>query len=153
MAEILANLQDINTHLPPNVQINNADDPGLQVSAFRLIRGQLVSIFTPIILNTWDSPNTTPELIREIAGRLIASKYYARVLSGNDVDEVPGYAVSLYNQAISILADIRSGVQIVVDADGNPLATDDIGPDPQGDVYPNDTSTPGPQFTMTRVLS
>lgn len=153
MAEILASLEDINAHLPANVLINNAVDNSLQVDAQRLIRGQLVSIFTPAVLNAWLTPDTTPELIRTIAGRLIASKYYARLLSGEDADAFPTYSVNLYNEAISLLSDIKSGAQIVVDAGGNPLAQDTIGSDPVNDVFPNDQSTDGPQFTMSRALS
>lgn len=150
MAEILADLSDINAHLPPNVQISNAVDDSLQVDALRLIRGQLVSIFTPAVLNSWTTPDATPELIRSVAGRLIASKYYGTTLAGQVPDEMAAYAVSLYNEAISILTDIKGGVEIVVGTDGNPLPTDTIGSDSSADMQPQ---TGTPVFSMGRALS
>lgn len=150
--EILASLSDINAHLPPNVQVDNSVDDSLQVDALRLIRGQLVSIFSAPILTSWSDPDTTPELIRSIAGRLIASKYYAKTVAGNVPDEYATYAAELYQEAIGMLADIKSGVQIVVGLDGNPLPQDTIGSDPSADVFPTDTSG-SPVFTMGRPLS
>jgi hypothetical protein len=150
MSEILASLSDINAHLPANVQISNNSDPSLQVDALRLIRGQLVSIFTPAVLNSWTTPETTPELIRSIAGRLIASKYYAKTLAGNVPDEMAAYAVSLYNEAIGLLTDIKSGAELVVGIDGNVLLTDTIGSDSSADMSPISGS---PVFSMGRALS
>lgn len=151
MSELLASIQDINAHLPINVQINDSVDDSLQVDAYRLIAGQLVSVFSNTVIVTWTSPDTTPDQIRGIAGRLIASKYYARLLAGETPDEIPPYSVSLYNQAVGLLADIRSGNLIVIGTDGNPISDTDT--DISEDMYPTDTSTPGPQFTMDRVLS
>jgi len=150
MSEILASLSDVNAHLPPNVQINNSVDDSLQVDALRLIRGQLVTIFTPAVLNSWADPESTPELIRSIAGRLIASKYYAKTMAGQVPDEMAAYAVSLYNEAIGLLTDIKSGVEIVVGPDGNPLPQDTIGSDPSADMSP---TTGTPVFSMGRALS
>ncbi len=150
MSEILASLSDINAHLPPNVQISNDVDDSLQVDALRLIRGQLVSIFTGAILTSWNSPENTPELIRSIAGRLIASKYYANLVSGNVPDEMAAFAVSLYNEAISILTQIKSGQIIVVGLDGLPLPQDTIGADSNLDMSPISGT---PVFSMGRALS
>lgn len=153
MTQILASLADINTYLPPNVQISNTVDLGLQVDAQRLIRGQLANSYSAATLIGWTTPDTTPELIRAVAGMLIASKFYARLLSQEDVDGIPGYALNLYNQAIATLIGIRSGTIILTDSDGNPIVSIDTGPDPQGDMSPNDADTSGPQFTMSRVLT
>lgn len=153
MAELLANLADINTHLPANVQIDNEVDVGLQVDAHRLIVGQLTSVFTTAQINAWVDPDSTPDMIRSIAGRLIAAKYYARVLSGEAIDEIPGYAMDLYKEAISMLVGIKDGSIIVVGPTGDPITGVDIGSDAQGDVFPNDTSVPGPVFSMGRIIS
>jgi len=150
VSEILASLSDINAHLPPNVQISNDVDDSLQVDALRLIRGQLVTIFTADVMNTWISPDATPEMIRSIAGRLIASKYYANLVSGNVPDEMAAFAVSLYNEAIALLTGIRSGQIQVVGADGNVLVVDNIGSDSATDMSPISGS---PVFTMSRPLS
>ena len=151
MSELLASIPDINAHLPINVQIDNSVDDSLQVDAYRLIAGQLVEVFTTSIITTWTSPENTPDQIRSIAGRLIASKYYARLLAGETPDEIPPYSVSLYNQAVGLLSDIRAGNLTVIGIDGNPIVDPDT--DTSEDVFPNDTSTPGPQFTMSRILS
>lgn len=152
MTSLLADLTDINAHLPANVQVNNAVDDSLQIDAFRLIRGQLSAVFDSSLIASWISPDTTPELIRSIAGRLIASKYYADLVAGNAPDEMAAYAVSLYQEAIGMLTDIKAGTVMLVDTNGNLITQDDIGTDPSLDVYPNDQSTPGPQFTMDRVF-
>lgn len=149
MSEILASIPDINAHLPINVQINDAVDDSLQVDASRLIFGQLVNVFTGAVLTSWSSPGATPPQIRSIAGRLIASKYYAKLVAGQVPDELPPYSVSLYNEAVGLLADIRSGNLIVVDNSGNPII--DVDTDTSGDMYPNDSIAPA--FTMGRVLS
>ncbi len=151
MAEILANLSDINTHLPPNVRATEALTD-IQVDAQRLIRGQLTAIFSSTIISEWDKPDDTPELIRGIAGRLIASKYYARLVSQESADELPGYASGLYLEAIGMLTAIKSGALIITDDNGDEILGTDLGPDPQGDVFPNDSSTP-PFFTVDRVYS
>lgn len=150
MTELLASLEDINTHLPANVKATDSLTE-IQIDALRLIRGQLTAIFTPAILSSWDVPANTPELIRGIAGRLIASKYYSVLVSQQYADELPGYSVTLYSQAISMLSDIKSGALVVVDEDGNVVSGTDIGSDPQGDVFPND-STAGPYFEMGTVF-
>jgi hypothetical protein len=76
--EILASLADINTHLPDDkIRMDDADDDALQIDAQRLIRGSLTGVFTPVIISGWATPDDTPELIRGIAGRFIAAKWYA----------------------------------------------------------------------------
>lgn len=151
MSEILASLSDINAHLPSNVQISNDVDDSLQVDALRLVRGQLVSLFSSTVLNSWDVPANTPELIRSIAGRLIASKYYANQVSGNVPDEMAAFAISLYNEAIALLIDIKSGAILLVDVDGNPLPQEStIGSDINLDMSPISGE---PVFSMSRALS
>lgn len=151
--QLLASLQDTNTYLPPNVQISNAVDNGLQVDAQRLIRGQLVTTFSTDAIQSWDTPDHTPELIRSIAGMLIASRYYSKLISQDSADDVPNYALDLYQKAIAMLAQIRAGTLIVVDGNGVPIPGNDTGSNPQGDVFPNDADTSGPKFTMSRVLT
>lgn len=150
MAEILANLDDINTHLPTDkIEADDANTELYQVDAARFVRAMLAGTFTPVTLAGWDTPAHTPDLIRGIAGRLIAAKYFAtRYAEDSDVSE---FATGLYNAAMAYLNGIKSGTYVVVDANdvviavsGLSLSTDDF--------WPNDSTSPGPVFTMERVI-
>lgn len=150
MAEILADIADINTHLPPNILANDALTD-IQVDAQRLIRGQLGTAFDITIINTWVSPATTPGEIRGIAGRLISAKYYARLLSQESTDEFPGYPTMIYKEAISMLTDLKLGNTVLIGVDGNIISLINGGDLTTADVFPNDSSTDGPYFTMSRT--
>lgn len=118
MALALASADDIQVHLPADKLIVSDDDAAsLQKDVLRIIRGYLAGVFEPTVLASWVSPATTPELIRSIAGRLIASFYYARRYSEDDTD-VPEYAQSKYNEAIAMLTRIAAGTLVLLDAAG-----------------------------------
>lgn len=146
--EILASLQDINTHLPEDkAKMLDSSDDQLQVDAQRLIRAQLSGVFQPSTLASWVDPDDTPELIRGIAGRLIAGKWYATLYSEDELG-VSSFAQSLYAEAITMLAEIRAGTLVVTDANGEPIETNLLD-FTSGSFYPND-SAPGPFFTMEK---
>lgn len=148
MAELLASLDDINRWLPVDkLEATNANSDTFQVEALQLIRGQLASSFTPVILASWDNPTDTPQTIRAIAGRLIAAYLYRAVYS-EDVANIPQYAQELYNEAISMLAQIRANQLIVLDGSGNPIGQNLLA-ESASDVWPNNT-TDGPYFTMAQ---
>jgi hypothetical protein len=143
--EILASLADVNTWLDAKVSMSDADDDDLQIDAQRIIKSTLAGTFTPTILYGWDSPSNTPELIRGVAGRLIAAYWYKEKYSEDDTD-IPPYAQSLYDEAIQMLKDIRSGVLTVLDDNDEAIAVSGLEPIDTW-FWPNDT-TPGPVFTM-----
>lgn len=150
MAEILASLDDINLHLPEDkaVMESGQDDP-YQVSVTRIVRGALSGVYTPVTLNSWDSPGDTPGYVREIAGRLIAAIWYAKLYS-EDIVDLSEYAQFKYNEAMAMLERVRLGEVVLIDED-DPAS-------PQGsltsdDFWPNDSTTPGPVFTMSQVFS
>lgn len=154
VTEILASVDDINTHLPTDKLDAGATTPAsveddinlYEIDAARFIRSMLSGTFTAVQLATWVSPAATPELIRSVAGRLIAAKYYS-VRYAEDSD-TSNYAQQLYNQAVNIIMDIRNGSQVVVDITDTPI--DVIGAGfTADDFYPND-SAPGPVFTMAK---
>lgn len=149
MAEILASLDDINTHLPTDkLEADVANTELLQVDVARFVRAMLVGTFTPITLVAWDSPDNTPDLIRGIAGRLIAAKYYAqRYAEDSDVSE---FATDLYNDAMAYIKGIKSGTYVVVDVNDVPIAATGLGLS-EDDFWPNSTA-PLPAFTMDRVI-
>lgn len=148
--ELFASLDDIQAHLPPGkAEIEDADDDLLQVEAFRLIRAKLASTFATSTITTWVSPATTPEIIRTVAGMVIAAKWFAE-LYAEDSDEDAKYANNLYNQAMALIADIQNGNAPVIDIDdttvlsGSGLLSSD-------DFYPNDTVPP--KFTMDKEFA
>lgn len=148
MTQILASLDDINTHLPEDkLEANDANTELYQVDAARFIRAMLVGTFTPTLLATWVSPATTPDLIRSVAGSLIAAKYYAtRYAEDADVSE---FATGLYNDAMVYLNGIKNGTYVIVDVNDVPIATTGLAMS-EDDFYPN-ASAPLPKFTMDRV--
>lgn len=147
--ELLASLDDINTHLPGDkAKMEDADDDLLQIDVNRYVKSLLSGTFTPVVMSGWSSPGNTPELIRSIAGRLIAAKWYA-TLYAEDTDAVSALAMRLYNEAVAMINDIRSGRQTVLDATLIPIATTSVGLE-DGDFFPNDGA---PKFTMTKIFA
>lgn len=146
-AEILASLSDINTHLPyDKAKMLDSDDDELQTDAARYIRSLLAGFFSAATLASWTTPDDTPELIRGIAGRIIAAKYYATLYS-EDIGTISEYAQNLYNEANNIIDGIRTGTMVVLDTSDNPIPLE-VGISLEAaDFWPNDT-TEGPYFTM-----
>lgn len=142
----LASLDDINTHLPEDkLSLTEGTDDRFQIDAERIVRGYLAGAIPPVTLAAWVDPDSTPELIRAIVGRLIAAAYYAQRYS-EDSTEVPEYAQDLYNKAISQLERIQAGTLELVDIDDLTLLTSNVSFD-SDDFYPNDTA-PEPVFRM-----
>jgi hypothetical protein len=149
MPQILASLDDINTHLPSDkAQATDAKTELLQLDAVRTIKGMLSGTFTPVTLAAWGEPADTPVFIRSIAGRLIAARFYA-LLYSEDQTEVPEYAQWLYDQAIADLGTVITGVTIleevteVVNTGGR--LTEDM-------FFPNGDGTAEPKFLMDQRL-
>lgn len=150
--EILASLADINVHLPDDkAKMQDSDDNELQVDVARYIRSLLSGFFSAATLVSWNSPDNTPELIRGIAGRLIASKYYATLYS-EDVDDVSKFAQWLYNQANAMIDQIRTGSMIILDVNDTPIPIEGGISLTADDFWPNDSSG-GAKFTMEKVFS
>ncbi len=149
--QILADLNDINGWLPDDKLIaDDVDTAEFQVEARRIIKGQLSGVFTPAILFSWATPATTPDVIRGIAGRLIAAYYYRKRYSEDDPD-IPAYAQRLYDEAIMMLTEIRMGTLIVLGPDDVPIADSGLSMSTL-DFWPND-STEGPYFTMDQEFA
>jgi Protein of unknown function (DUF1320) len=148
VAVLLASLDDVKVWLPDDkLQVTDGTISNFQVEAYRIIKSQLAGVFTPVTLITWVSPATTPEIIRGVAGRLIAAYLYREAFT-EDSPDIPPYAQKLYDEAIAMLGEIRSGAITVVDPDDIPISDNkrDMNSD---DFYPNEDA-PGPFFTMTQ---
>jgi len=147
--ELFATVDDINAHLPENkAAISDADDDLLQVEAWRLIRAKLSTTFATTTLNDWADPDSTPDIIRTVAGMVIAAKWYAE-LYAEDSDADATFANNLYLQAMDLLNQIAAGLIVITDDTGEPLVdTSSLSSD---DFYPNDTVPP--VFTMGKEFA
>jgi hypothetical protein len=122
-----------------------ADDSSValfQVDAQRIVKGYLAGSFSPSTLAAWADPDTTPSIIRAIAGRLIAAAFYADRYAEDDPD-VPAYAQEKYNQAMLMLMQVQTGALILTEVT-EPTADAFV----NLDFYPNDDTVPGPLFTI-----
>ena len=146
--ELLASLDDINAHLPEDkAEIEDADDDLLQVEVYRFVRAKLSSAFATATMNTWVDPTTTPEVIRTIAGLLIAAKWYAKLYAEDSTDDAR-YANWLYNQALDLINGILAGNTAVIDPGG--VVITDSGSLGEADFFPNDDA---PVFTMGKEFA
>jgi len=118
-----ASLDDISAWLRDDqVRVTDANSKQPNIDAGRIIRARLSGVFAPAVLTSWADPDSTPELIRSIAGRLAAAYLYRSLFSA-ETDQVNLYAQQLWNEAMGILDDIRIGNTIVLDGSGNPVDT------------------------------
>lgn len=109
--QLMASLDDVNANLDGEVIEATADNTRLiQVSVARVIRGFLSRVIDAVTLAGWASPDTTPEIIREVAGKLIASQLYYNATAKSST-ELPTthYSQILYNEAIAMLNQILEG--------------------------------------------
>jgi hypothetical protein len=144
--ELYASLGDINAHLPiGKAQIEDADDDLLQVEAFRFIRARLGGSFAPATMALWTEPDDTPEIIRTIAGLIIAAKWYANLYAEDSLDDSQ-FAQDLYNQALALIQSIIDGTVTVIGPDGEPIDGSSFG---ATSFWPNDDA---PVFTMGMEL-
>lgn len=151
--ELLASVDDINTHLPTD-KLDASSGDGVVVSAInlfeidtsRLIKGYLSGVYTPTTLASWADPASTPEYIRSIAGRFIAAFYYAQRYS-EDLDHDSNYAQGVYLEAMGMLDCVRIG-EVILPVDQAPAAGTQFSED---FFLPNSHSTP-PKFSMDTVF-
>lgn len=147
---MLAELSDIRTHLAEDkLTVTDANVQTFQIEAARIIKSYLSGVFQATTLVSWDTPAHTPEIIRTVAGELIAAFLYRKRYSEDDT-HVPEYAQTLYNEAIAMLNEIRTGLMVVIGPDGNPIEDNNLDMNAT-DFYPNDQA-PGPFFGMELQL-
>lgn len=139
----LASLDDVNKFLDESkVLVTDADEEFDQESAERIIRGYLAGHIEPVELASWKSPNKTPEIVRDIAGRLVAAFRYRKLYS-EDVNEVSPYAQNLYNEAIDMLKKVVNGELALVDVTTNEVVDVLEGASfTRGMFYPDKDTTP-----------
>lgn len=117
MTQILADLDDINANLPSEGQTSEAvvtatdeNTALLQISVARIVRGYLSRIATNAVLQGWNTPESTPDIISEAAGKLIAAQLYfnenAKTTTQIDPDS---FSQKRYNEAMELLRQIVTG--------------------------------------------
>lgn len=149
MLEIMASLNDVNANLDGEVVEATASNTDLiQISVARVIRGYLTQVVDPTIMVTWTSPEATPEIIREVAGKMIAAQLYYNETAKSTTNVTPThYAQILYNQAIALLNMIVQGeVSIGGEVPTTPLEVLELGLD----YFPIDDTDRA--FTMGQKL-
>lgn len=109
--EILASLDDINANLDGDVF--NATDENtvlIQVSVARVIRGYLSRIIDQPTLNSWQTPETTPDIIREIAGKIASAQLYVALSARTSytVDD-KSFSQKMYDEAMVLLNMVVQG--------------------------------------------
>lgn len=147
----LATYEDANGYLDANkLQLAAQSEIAEQaVTADSIVRSKLADTFTeqaPL----WDSVSITyptPNLVRTIAGMLMASFKYAEIYSEESLVGNP-YADKLEARAMALLQGIVDGTMILEDVDYGPDASGDFS---QDDFWPNDTTTTG-QEEYTRLV-
>lgn len=121
---MFASKTDIQTWLRPDkVLVDDANSQKPNIEARRIIVGQLSGYFSQVVLSSWADPDTTPEVIRSVAGRLAAAFLYQSLFS-EESDTISDYAQWLYNNAIQMIMDIKTGEIVVVGVDENPVDAD-----------------------------
>lgn len=141
----LASLDDVKTHLPPDkfqVADGNTEINLFHTDVERIVKGYLSSVFSFTTLDSWSTPDVTPDYIRACAGRLIAAFYYAKRLSEDLPDWDKTYPQRLYNEAMAMLDAVRSG-QVVLEG-----VTEESGTEFDSSFYYPDSTARAPAFTM-----
>jgi hypothetical protein len=118
--EILASLDDINANLDGVVVEADAQNSSLaQISVARVIKAYLSRTVDPVTMVGWATPETTPQTIREIAGKLIAAQVYFNSISkSSNLIPADSYSQVLYNEAMAMLTAIVDGTMAIDDGTG-----------------------------------
>lgn len=130
--EILASLDDINAELPSEspeavaeATLDNTDL--LQISVARVVRGYLSTVVPRETLMLWSSPDATPETVRVIAAKLIASTHYFNQTAKTSLDIDPNsFAQKRYDEAMALMTGIVDGSVIIDDGGGGIIAAESL---------------------------
>ncbi len=116
VSEIMASLDDINAQLDGSViRAKPGNTALIQISVARIIRGYLSRVISLTDLTAWSTPAVTPEIIREIAGKLIASQLYINRAARSTTNiDAGNLGQKLYDDAIALLQQILAG-NILID--------------------------------------
>jgi hypothetical protein len=146
---VFASKTDIQAWLENDkILVDDANSQKSNIEATRVVKGALAGFFAPIVITSWADPDSTPELIRGITGRLAASFIHAKIYSEESDREVSAYSQWLYTQAMLDLNGILNGNLTVVDENGEPVDTTGAS---LLSFFPDNTTTP--LFTIAKEFS
>lgn len=128
--------------------VDDANTQKPNIEATRIVKGSLAGLFAPIVIASWIDPDSTPDLIRGVTGRLAAAFFYASLYSEESDRDISVYARWLYDGAMAEIDRILAGTLTVTDADEIPVDTEGSG---LLSFFPDDTTTPA--FTMADFFS
>jgi|SRR5215472_2806399 len=149
--EILCTVPDVNAHFDQDVLTADADNTQLpQISVARVIKGYLARSVAPTVLASWATPETTPDIIREIAAMLIASQvYFNYAMRTSIILDDHNFAQRLYNEAMQMLQGILDGTIPLIDP-GTGLPIEGDNPDEMSDLDYFPTDATDRAFTMSQ---
>lgn len=137
---------DVQVHLPVDKLIVEELPDSVQevmLDLERVIKGTLSQTYSATTLASWSTPETTPEYIRAIGGRLAAALIYRLRLS-QDYPNDSEYAIQKYEEAMMMLEQVRSGAVT--------LDVDEIIDSPSHLTTSNYIVGEDPKFTMDSVF-
>jgi hypothetical protein len=152
----LATLDDVNNHLPVDKiqMVAGADFNQYLLDVERIIKGALSNTYSASTLAGWSDPTVSssnakyvPGMIRSIAGRFIASFFYAKRFSEETTETSP-YAQKLYDDALGLLTKIIDGEITLYDETDEIVETG--GRLNEDDFFPNDPIATPPVFAMDK---
>jgi hypothetical protein len=116
-------VDDINAYLPdgsvinsPVVEADAVNVAKIQLSVERVVRGYLARILSTATMASWDEPDNTPDIIREVAAMLEAAQLYFDQVAASSLDlDDTHISQILYNRAMALLNDIVSGQVVIPD--------------------------------------
>jgi hypothetical protein len=97
---------DIQQWLEPTKFHIDSFDPELEGSARELAFSTLSPVYS---IDTWTDESTTPKLVKDAIGMIVASWLYDRAFS-EDFPDGTGWAQRLYDRAMTLLNGIVSGL-------------------------------------------
>jgi hypothetical protein len=147
---VFASVTDIQSWIQSDkIQVDDANSDKQNIEATRIIKGQLVGFFEPLVMESWVDPDNTPELIRGIAGRLTAAFMHAVIYAEESDRTISAYSQWLYTEALGMITQIEAGTLIVVDDNGIPIDTTGSG---LLTFFPDDSAT-APAFTVDQFFA
>lgn len=150
MTTVFASVTDIQAWIQSDkIQVDDANSEKQNIEATRIIKGQLVGFFEPLVIESWADPASTPDTIRGIAGRLTAALMHAVIYSEESDRQISAYSQWLYSEAMMMLNQIETGKLVVTDDSGNPVDTTGSG---LLSFFPDDSAT-APSFTVDQFFA
>jgi hypothetical protein len=151
--EILCSLDDINANLDGEIIEATPDNSDLvQISVARVVRGYLSRIVDQMTLYSWTTPDTTPDIIREVAAKFCAAQIYYNEISRTSIDvSNTNYAQRKYDEAMALLQAIIAGDIIIYNpSTGQPIIIDSVDVLSLQDYFPVDDTDRA--FTLSMEL-